>query len=387
MSRKLSNWIDGFLAYTSNSEPRESYRKWVAISAIASALQRKCKLVWGTETFYPNMYIVLVGPPAARKGTAMKVGKNFLDQLGISYSADETSRQALIKQLHNALTPNQGADGRLNYHASLTVFSSELTVFIGYESKELLSVLCKLYDCENYVKDTISRGEENVPNTWLNLLGATTPGQLQASVPEGFIASGFTSRVVFVYEDDKERIVIRPELSTEQKKIGDLLLQDLGEIHTLVGEFKTSNGFEEEYSIWRYESESNQLFADPRLEYYTQRRPLHLFKLCMIYSAARSDSMLIEMDDLYRAITTLSEVEKNMPKVFRGIGSNPLAGIQVRLLKVLEEKGEISLSQVSQMFFSDASHSQLGESIASLEQMGVCLIDVVKKKLIYKGDK
>ena len=67
MSRQLGDWIDGFLRFTNNTEPRESYRQWTAIATIAAVLQRKCKLVWGRETFYPNLFTVLVGPPAARK--------------------------------------------------------------------------------------------------------------------------------------------------------------------------------------------------------------------------------------------------------------------------------------------------------------------------------
>ena len=70
MSRVLPDWIDGYLDYTANTEPKASYRRWAAISAVAAALQRKCYLVIGSETFYPNLYVILTGPPAARKKPA-----------------------------------------------------------------------------------------------------------------------------------------------------------------------------------------------------------------------------------------------------------------------------------------------------------------------------
>ena len=62
MARKLNDWIDSYLEYTKNSEPPDLYKEWVAVSVVASILQRKCSLPWGDITFYPNMYIILVGP-------------------------------------------------------------------------------------------------------------------------------------------------------------------------------------------------------------------------------------------------------------------------------------------------------------------------------------
>ena len=171
-SRRLNDWIEAFVEYTDNTEPPESYRRWVAISTMASALQRKCKLIWGSETFFPNMYIVLVGPPAARKGTAMRTGKDLLDQIGIAVSADESSRQKLVKSLQEMGVADQDDMGRINFHSSMTLYSSELTVFLGYGARELLAMLCKWYDCEpRYVYDTIQRGKEEVPNVWCNLWG------------------------------------------------------------------------------------------------------------------------------------------------------------------------------------------------------------------------
>ena len=81
MARLVDDWIDKYLVYSSNTEPPAMFHLWTAISVISSVLQRKCYFPWGTLTFYPNMYVVLVGPPAARKGTAMNIGKKILDDM------------------------------------------------------------------------------------------------------------------------------------------------------------------------------------------------------------------------------------------------------------------------------------------------------------------
>lgn len=388
MSRRTGNWLDAYLEVTLNTEPRETYRKWVAISTIASVLQRKCWLEWGTLTFYPNLFIVLVGPPAARKGTAMADGKYFLDRLCIRTAADETSRQALVRALQASSATHQSPTGIVSHHCSLSVFSTELTVFMGYDDKEMLAALCDLFDCKDrFLKDTIGRGEEEVPNVWVNLLGATTPSQLQVSVPSGFVGSGFTSRVIFVYEDEKSRVVVKPSLSPEQKALRERMLLDLEDIHTLCGPFQPDQNFENRYALWRMDADENCHFPDPRLEYYAQRRPLHLFKLCMVHSAARSDSMILTQEDLERSISVLEEAEKKMPQVFAGLGANPLASVQYRLRKLLEERGTVSLSEVARTFETDASHTQLSEAIAALESMGICHIDAANRKLIYRKEK
>ena len=379
-SRRLDDWIEAFVKYTDNTEPPESYRRWVAISTMASALQRKCKLDWGSETFFPNMYIVLVGPPAARKGTAMRTGKDLLDQIGIAVSADESSRQKLVKSLQEMGVADQDDMGRITFHSSMTLYSSELTVFLGYGAKELLAMLCKWYDCEpRYVYDTLQRGKEEVPNVWCNLMGATTPGQLQASLPEDAVGSGFTSRVVFVYEHNKGKLVRKPTL---EDQLLEPLLHDLGRVRNLSGDFTVLPDAEDIYYDWYEHSEDEAIFTDYRMEYYVQRRPTHLFKLSMIISAARGDDKIITPIDLKEAIKVLEGAEKNMAQVFAGGGANPLAGIQFRILNIVRDLGPTETAVVAEALQSDASFSQFGEAIQSLEQMGHIKIDIIKKLII-----
>jgi hypothetical protein len=375
------DWIDRFVKYTNNTEPPEVYRRWVAISTIASVLQRKCWLNWGNETFYPNMYIVLVGPPAARKGTAMRIGKGLLDRLGIPVAADETSRQKLIKSLQEATSVDQGrASGEINFHSSLTIHASELTVFLGTKNIDLLSMLCKWYDCESrYIYDTHSRGKEEVQNVWAHLLGATTPGQLQAALPEEAFGSGFTSRVVFVYAANKGKRVIKPTLNTA---LEEPLSQDLSVIRNIHGEFSFTDeaAIEARYEIWYDAAEDGSLFTDPRMDYYVQRRPTHLWKLAMIHSAARS---VVTIYDVEKAINVLEATEQEMEQVFAGVGANPLARVQLRLLRVLEERKTMKTSEIHKMFFSDVSRAQLADIVAALEEMGHAQVDVINKRIKY----
>lgn len=378
MSRRSGDdWIEAFVHFTRETEPRASFRRWAAVSTVASALQRKCYLEWGSEVFYPNMYIVLVGPPAARKGTAMREGKRFLTKLGVNIAADESSRQKLINSMREAHSPDQDSSGKITMHSSMTIFSTELTVFLGYEAREMLAMLCKWYDCEDrFTYDTYSHTRQDIPNVWANLFGATTPSQLQASLPEGAVGSGFTSRVVFVFEEDKERVVIEPYVDYAMEED---MLYDIQEIRGIYGPFTLDPTAKNLYTKWRMDSESRQLFTEPRLDYYVQRRPTHLFKLGMIFSAARGDDRIVTELDLTKAITLLHDAERKMPQVFAGVGSNPLAGLQIRIKRVIDQRGSITDSELARVFTNDASDTALSEAVSGLMRQRVIALDVVRK--------
>ncbi len=387
MPRQLPNWIESYLEYTENTESEEIFRKWVAISTIASVMQRKCRLPFGVIDFYPNMYIVLVGPPAACKGTAIAPARQFLDMLGINIAADEASRQKLVQALLDADAVHTDKHGTSYMHCSLTIIASELTVFLGYNNTELLAVLCKWFDCENrFIYDTHKHGWQEVNNVWVNLLGATTPTQIQASMPSAAIGSGFTSRTVFVYDKGGSKCIIVPVLSAEQRLLQPKLHTDIGYIKKMVGDFKYSQEFIEEYGVWRADAQQNPPFRDPRLLFYTQRRKVHILKLSMIYSAACREDMILRLCDFEQARNALHEAEVRMPRVFEGLGGNPLAAVQVQVMREVAEKGRVPMKALMAMFRDEVDTNQMALIIATLEESGWCAMDVVKREVVYKGD-
>jgi len=384
MPRILPDWLDAYLEYTDNTEPRASYRAWAGVSAIAAALQRKCYLQLGIETFFPNLYIVLVGPPAARKGTAIKPARVLLDMIGIQPAADESSRQKLVTALLDLGAIHTGNDGTTYIHSSMTIIASELTVFIGYQNIDFLTVLCKWYDCENrFIYDTHNHGKQEVSNVWVNLLGATTPMLIQSSLPPGAIGSGFASRTVFVYEEDKAKVVIEPSLSYTQENLGESLRKDLGDINTLCGRFYYDRDFIKVYGAWRNKAEESTVRVDSRLDYYMQRRHVHLLKLCMIYSASAGDSMKIGVEEFERARNLLEAAERRMAYTFQGFGANPLAQTQLLIMKVVAEEKEITIRKLMNMFYQDASGKDMSAIIATMEQMGFCRFDMMNGVVHY----
>lgn len=382
MPRRLEDWITSYMQFTENSEPPVLYRKWVAISVVAAALQRKCYLKWGTLTFYPNMYVVLVGPSGkCRKGTAMGTGAGLLRDLGVNMAAEAITREALIQELNNSgETDPDFMTTEINMHASLTIFSQELTVFLGYNNQALMSDLTDWYDCrDRWTYRTKNMGTDDITGVWVNLIGATTPELIQSALPRDAIGGGLSSRIIFVYEDRKGKVVpfpFEPEFSDSEDPREDLLA-DLEDIHSMRGQFKPTDDFiTKKWTPWYKHQEENPPFrGDPNFAGYIHRRPNHLLKLSIILSASSRQDKLVTVDIFDRALNILRETEKNMPRTFSGVGASRTSEVMARIMQYIAAERETTYEDVLSQFRYDVEDArQLETFIETFKKMGFCKV-------------
>jgi hypothetical protein len=397
LKRKLPDWIDAFLLYTENSEPPYLFRKWTAISCVAAAMQRKCSIDWGTAlTFYPNLYIILVGPSATGKGTAMNPGLEIIRETpAIKTSAQATSLQALIRHLKDTnLTDIDMVSGKQAYHSSMTIFSKEFTVFLGYHNMELMAALCDWYDCDSrWSYETIARKREEIIGVWVNLIGGTTPDLIQSSLPQESIGGGLTSRIIFIYEERKAKLVTLPIQSPKEKELFNLLCHDLEKISMLSGKFSVSNAFAERWHNWCIEAEKSPPFYDKKFDGYLGRRRTHLMKLAMICSASSGEhDMILTEDDLERAIGFLEEAEVKMDKVFKGVGKSDISSMINKSVNYLmtSKTDEIPYFQYARYFNEDMDKFTMDRVLDTLEASKMIKVinkpggDAIIKRLVVK---
>ncbi len=378
--RRLDDWITGWMSFVDNTEPPDCFKQWVAISIIAATLQRKCSLNLGHLVLYPNMFVILIGPPGSRKTTAMDPGRDILMQKGIKLSADATTKEALIRALRMSSTSVSSlATGETVGHASLTIFSPELTVFLGYDNLQLMTYLNNWWDCQDPweydTKDTELR--DFIPAVWVNLIGATTPEILQTALPTESIGLGFTSRVIFVHAYKIGKVVAMPFISEEAKKLRVDLFADLERIYLLSGEFKYTKDFVNDWTDWRYDQVEHPPFKDSKLAGYTSKRPAHILKLCMVVSASEGNSMEISGRTLSRAIDILARTERSMPNVFSGYGENRDARTLTEVMRTIALLGNegIKFSELLNRYVRDANKDVMLGIVRTLESMKFCKID------------
>jgi len=366
--RKLNDWLESYLEFTRNSEAPYIYRLWCGVSMLSAALERKVWFEWEKRQF-PNMYIVLVGHSGMRKGTAIHPAERILRRITpIHLASETTTREGLIKEMRLAMDHSRVP--RVPPHCSLTVFSEELTVFLGYQNVQLMMDLTAWFDCKeewkyNTKDDSL---KEALVGVWLNLLGATTPKMIAASMPPDAVGAGLTSRMIFVYEDQPGKDVIFPFRTKEEGELEKLLEDDLADIqHEIDGVMQFSEEMLKSYAKWRVSDGKTKRFMGTMLEAYTTRRPIHHLKLACILSISRSSEKVIELQDWEKAISILKQTETKMPKTFEGVGENPDAPAMLKIVQALYANGKLLLSEIIELVQYDMPRQRIIDTVNTLE--------------------
>lgn len=344
---------------------------------------------WGTLTFYPNMYVVLVGPSGkCRKGTAMRPGIKLLRDRGIKIASESITREALIRELKQSNDTQVNAEtGSMHLHSSLTVFSEELTVFLGYNNQQLMADLCNWYDCgDTWTYRTKNMGTDEIIGVWFNLFGATTPDLLQTTLPRDAIGGGLTSRIIFVYEFKKAKTVVDPFLSEKERALEITLSQDLEQIMMLAGEFKVSPDFIEAWSNWyiAQETMTGPIFDDYRFAGYVERRPTHVMKLSMILSASRSNDMVVTVYDFERALGILSMTEQNMIHTFSGVGRLQTSDILNRVMGFVASRKTTTAAEILRVFCNDTDKRGLESILETMNMIGFIRMEYTGTETVIK---
>ena len=98
-----SPFFQNYMSMVEDTESPRLYHLWASVSAIACSLGRSVHFPMGVAgDIYPNHYILLVGDPAARKSTAMKVASRLLkDCTSVRFAPSDTGgqRQGLIRAM------------------------------------------------------------------------------------------------------------------------------------------------------------------------------------------------------------------------------------------------------------------------------------------------
>lgn len=389
--RKNDNWLKSYLEYTKPLESPTNFHIWCGLSIVAATLRRRVWVDIGFEV-YPNLYIVLVsGPGRCRKTSAITTAIKLITHLpDVKFSADATTRESLIRSLKDTEQLITCADGKIRAHSSLTVVSKELSVFLGTGNHDLLSLLTDLFDAperwEYKTKNPTGnppRTTDTIYNVWLNILGASTPAWLVGSMPLTAIGGGFTSRVIFIVEDNVRHKNAFPRLN---KELASSLMEDLEEISMLSGEIVMTEEAINMFGDW-YDKKDDKI-TDARFQGYMERKHVHLMKVATVLSVCDIKSnMTIEAYHIRQATDLLNGIEKNMVRAFGAAGRSPIApDIDTILTAIKNSGGLIEKTQLLSVIAMDVHPKEIDIVASVLRDMGHIDIsyDVIKGKTFYK---
>lgn len=339
---KPGSWLRQYLDYTSGHEAPEEFHLWVGMTILGAVLRRK---VWFDNVYYrlfPNIYCVLISPPAVcKKSTCIDIGIRLLRAAvtDIAIVSEKITPEAIFVALAKPRAEKKAdSDGTvIRTHAHGLFNAPELTVFLGREAynEGLIILLTRLYDCPDVIEySTRVKGTLHLKDVFVSLLGATTPSEIAKAIPESATGGGFISRVTFVHRDVPTRMFAFPSMS--DPTLRELLVAELTEIAShFAGGFILKEDAQEWYKRFYKEHKENLSKKSAAGE----RQPDLLLKVAMILCASENSGLEITVEILARAHKIILSVEKGIEGTLRMVSSSESGRMSELIINTIKKNG------------------------------------------------
>jgi hypothetical protein len=243
----------------------------------------------------------------------------------------------------------------------------ELAVFLGEGNIQLLATLTNWYDArDHWTYETKHQGTDEIVGVCFNILASLADDWVPMCIPPTAIGGGFTSRVVFIVENEKSKVIPNPNLIKIDQKLSEDIEHDLQLIFAIQGEYAFTPDGQKIYESWYSETERQAkdgklAIKDPRFSGYNSRRATHVKKIAMALSASRGEDRLMTRADFERALRMLEDAELNMTSVFGRVGISPNAQILPTVMEFIRKRGSVSKKDLMLNFYRDLDKRGLDE--------------------------
>jgi hypothetical protein len=287
------------------------------------------------------------------------------------------TREALLGDLEGCAVDEMLRDGTTFKHASISIIAREFESFLGNKSEnnKMLVLLTDLLDSKElpWKYRTKNSGTNIIPSVYVNLLGATTPDSISSALPPSSIGSGLTSRILFVWAKRPQKRVTKPELTDGLKELAELLQKDLFRISKIAGTYDFS---EEAFAFWdkwyqKYDEMSpSRLCSDRSFDAWYGRKPMYIQKIAMIRAAARSDNLVIELQDIVAAKKDIELIEPDMARAFGSVGRSSIANDVDTVIELIKDHKFLSEAQLMAVVWRDIDSNKLDNVIETAKKTG-----------------
>src|SRR5262245_35982101 len=97
-----NDFLNLYMELVEHTESPRVFHVWSALTGVAACMGRKTWLPWVDGQLFSNVYVLLVGSPASRKSTAMKImEKRLKKSTGVRFAQDDCGgkRQGLVSAM------------------------------------------------------------------------------------------------------------------------------------------------------------------------------------------------------------------------------------------------------------------------------------------------
>lgn len=335
--KDMQELLKEYFDYVGESEAPIVYHRWSFLSCLSASMGRTAYLEKGHFRVYPNIYVMLMGDPGARKSTSILIAKALMETAGYQwFSANHSTQDRFLSDLEDA------GKGGLDEISPQFICAHEFNNFMGEQNVRFISALTELFDGGSSFESRHRAGKNSViTNPYVVLLGGNTHQNFGSCFPPAIINNGFLSRMLLVWGQKQKKVPNPPTLDpTKHRELADYLMQLRSNSIGAMSITPTArDAMDEIYDKW-------DGLDDGRFLTYSERRNLHLQKLVII-CAGSLGKMLIEYKDVVLANTMLAGIERDFSRAIGEFGKSKTAEEASIVMNVLyASKGPVSLNTI-----------------------------------------
>ena len=212
-------WLKEYKKFASKASPMTApeYHEILGLTLTATAIARRVSLKVSTDTFYPNLYSLIVGSSGDSKSGGIKLARKVGRIAGLTpfelpgYMSPQGLLQELAGRNLDNTTSTSLNDEELAYLKTKRKFSAQRVLLLDESSalfewfgqdnmQGIKSLVLRLYDNpDREDESTAGRGAVVARNCYFNICGVSTKAELEPFFKKkSYWANGIWARFIFV---------------------------------------------------------------------------------------------------------------------------------------------------------------------------------------------
>lgn len=387
--------FDRWLFYCRDFKSPDIFIEFGWYALVAAALQRR---VWRgsiRKPVFPSLYTFLVGDAGVGKGLVIEEVEKILKHNQMRMTEEELRKDMLFGSMHLSkkasdkgkielpllvhVGPNSTTfehmvfemasntrsffygppeSKKLYIHSSICFCLPEMASLFRKDTHDLVNFLLQTYDCGDYNRSTLGRGDDDIKNCCLNIIAGTTPSFIRRVFSQDLLDQGFSSRSMFIFaKENRFNRVKPPEFNTEQEAAYAELLKHIKNVSLSFGEVKFTDEADAFLEHWGQTVLPYQImYVHEKQKSFCARIPVTAQKLAMAKHFSESEDMLVTKEDCEWAVEATERISKNMMGCFQGEAKNPLEDVTkeiMRYLKTQTKSGGAGTNALLVEFYKD----------------------------------
>jgi hypothetical protein len=363
-------WLGAYLEFAQDSEVPLGWHFWCGVAILGAACRRNLYIDRNAFYITANHYMIMVGPTAAHKSTAIGHALNVLAVMNKELEEEiaNTTIDKRVVVLPVKLTPEAMVDAlsperrtmkdgsvRQRVQSIGLLQCAELSVLLGKNvqgADRMIHLATDLYgnDAREYGFRTRKDGEKKLYEPVLSCLFGSTAEWINKSVTSDLFTGGFVGRNMWLPRDTSQKEFPKPPPMDPviKNQLGEMLLPWA---RTNTTEVELTPKAEDWFDQWYRENKATPP-PIPLMEGWKERKQGHLFKLAMVLAISemcsphleqaeldRCPSIELELRFLERAAKIIDLEQERMPDCFARIGQHEAAELTDEVKAMIREVG------------------------------------------------